>query len=120
MTRAAHKAGILPDTGEVARDTEFIAPRLALACERLQEERRSGRAAEQEANLGLGIMELKSHTCRWPIAVVGSEEFRYCGNRTVQGKPFCVLHCQKAYQPSVRNQRHYTPMGANLSGVLSR
>ncbi len=96
MTRADHEAGISPDTGEVARGAEFIAPRLALASGHLQQER-------------LGIMELNSHTCRWPIVKIGAEDFRYCGNRTVQGKPYCVLHCKKAYKPSVRKQRHYTP-----------
>lgn len=113
MTRAARKVGISPDTGEVAHDTEFIAPRLALASEHLQQERRSG-CVEQNPNPELGIMELNSHTCRWPIVVIGSEDFRYCGNRTVQGKPYCVLHCQKAYKPNVRKQGHYTPNWVRL------
>ena len=108
MTRADHKAEISPDTGEVARDVEFVAPRLAVSSEHLQREKRSGRV-EQEPNTGLGIMELNSHTCRWPIVVIGSEDFRYCGNRTMEGKPFCVLHCQKAYKPNVRKQEQYTP-----------
>jgi hypothetical protein len=105
MTRADHKAGIFPDTGEVARDAEFIAPRRSLASGHLQQERRSG-CAEQDHYPELGIMELNSHTCRWPIVKIGSEDFRYCGNRTVQGKPYCIIHCQKAYQPNVQKWRH--------------
>ena len=84
MTRTARKAAISPDTGEVARDAEFIAPKLSLASEHLQQERRSG-CAEQDHYPELGIMELNSHTCHWPFVKIGSEDIRFCGNRTLQG-----------------------------------
>ncbi len=119
MTRAVHKAEISQDTGEGALRVGFIAPGFAAASEHFQRDRHSGRV-EQELNPGLGIMELNSHTCRWPIVVIGSEDIRFCGNLTVQGKPFCILHCQKAYRPNVRKPRPYTSMGAYLKGVLSR
>jgi hypothetical protein len=90
-----------------------MAPGLALASEHLQRERRGGRV-EQEPNPGLGIMELDAQTCRWPIVKSGSEDVRYCGNRTVEGKPYCNLHCQKAYRPNAQERRYYTPNWARV------
>ena len=113
MTRAAHKAEISPDTGEGARDVGFFAPGFSLTSEHLQRDRRSG-CVEQNPNPGLGIMNLNSHTCRWPIIEIGSQDFRYCGNRTVQGKPYCILHCQKAYRPNVQQRRYYIPNRARV------
>lgn len=35
--------------------------------------------------------------CSWPEGDPGSEEFRFCGDRAVPGKPYCEAHCARAY-----------------------
>lgn len=40
---------------------------------------------------------LGSQTCAWPIGDPGDPSFRFCGERTVPGKPYCAAHCAMAY-----------------------
>lgn len=48
--------------------------------------------------LGITIEELQSDSCRW----IGNVRDRYCGDYTVEGKPYCARHCRIAYQPRMR------------------
>ena len=43
------------------------------------------------------LMDLKISTCRWPIGDPKDEDFHFCGEQTVTGKPYCLAHCQEAY-----------------------
>ena len=43
------------------------------------------------------LMDLKINTCRWPIGDPKDEDFHFCGEQTVTGKPYCLTHCQEAY-----------------------
>ena len=43
------------------------------------------------------LMDLKINTCRWPIGDPKDEDFHFCGEQTVTGKPYCLAHCQEAY-----------------------
>lgn len=36
-------------------------------------------------------------TCQWPEGDPGSPGFRFCGDATVIGKPYCAPHCGRAY-----------------------
>lgn len=40
---------------------------------------------------------LKPGMCSWPEGDPGTEEFRFCGEKAVVGKPYCEGHCAKAY-----------------------
>lgn len=51
------------------------------------------------------IMELKEHSCRWPIGDPGKDDFRYCGARSNTGLPYCAYHCRIAYQPVADRRR---------------
>ena len=46
----------------------------------------------------LGMANLKSDHCRWPIGDPDSENFHFCGARVFSGKPYCYEHCKQAYQ----------------------
>lgn len=48
----------------------------------------------------LTIEELGFWTCRWPFDV--GAEHRYCGDRAVQGSPYCSYHTQIASRTSYR------------------
>ena len=43
------------------------------------------------------LIDLKINTCRWPIGDPTDEDFHFCGEQTVTGKPYCLHHCQEAY-----------------------
>ena len=43
------------------------------------------------------LTDLKMNTCRWPIGDPKDEDFCFCGQQTVMGKPYCLKHCQEAY-----------------------
>jgi GcrA cell cycle regulator len=42
-------------------------------------------------------MDLKDHHCKWPYDV--GNTFHYCGGVQEPGKPYCLRHCAKVYQP---------------------
>lgn len=46
----------------------------------------------------LGMANLKSDQCRWPIGDPDSENFHFCGEAVFVGKPYCYEHCKCAYQ----------------------
>ena len=43
------------------------------------------------------LIDLKINTCRWPIGDPKDEDFHFCGEQTVPGKPYCLQHCQEAF-----------------------
>lgn len=43
------------------------------------------------------LVELEPHDCRWPI---GDNEFMFCAEESIEGKPYCLKHCKIAYVPS--------------------
>jgi GcrA cell cycle regulator len=36
--------------------------------------------------------------CQWPIGHPGADDFRFCGDAAVPGKPYCESHCHVAYR----------------------
>lgn len=52
----------------------------------------------EENSPGITIEELQSDSCRW----IGIVRGRYCGDRAVEGRPYCAHHCRMAYQPRVK------------------
>ena len=43
------------------------------------------------------LIDLRLNTCRWPIGDPREDDFHFCGEQTVTGKPYCLKHCQEAY-----------------------
>jgi GcrA cell cycle regulator len=48
------------------------------------------------------LLELSEQRCRWPISTPGHEDFCFCGNRPVDGMPYCAGHSRLAYQRVAR------------------
>ena len=48
--------------------------------------------------------ELTSGMCNWPEGEPGAEDFRFCGQPSVEGKPYCAAHCARAYVKSTRDR----------------
>jgi GcrA cell cycle regulator len=51
------------------------------------------------------IMELRENMCRWPMGDPTSPDFRFCGQKTEAGQPYCSHHCRVAYQPAAERRR---------------
>ncbi len=45
------------------------------------------------------LLELSKEKCRWPINTPGMEDFSFCGNRPLDGLPYCAGHTRLAYRP---------------------
>ncbi len=49
----------------------------------------------------IGLMELRSNDCRWPIGDPMKRGFAFCGNKTREtGEPYCCAHARIAYRPT--------------------
>jgi GcrA cell cycle regulator len=64
--------------------------------------------AENEAILSeqhCSLLELSEERCRWPISSPGEKDFCFCGNRPLEGLPYCAGHTRLAYLPGSRLRR---------------
>lgn len=50
------------------------------------------------------LLELSKEKCHWPISNPGVVEFQFCGNKSVDGLPYCEGHARIAYQPASRSK----------------
>ena len=42
-------------------------------------------------------VQLSNQRCMWPVGHPGENDFHFCGERALVGKPYCVTHCSVAY-----------------------
>ena len=45
-----------------------------------------------------GSLDLNERMCRWPIGHPGDQDFHFCGNPRIAGRPYCEAHCAMAYR----------------------
>jgi GcrA cell cycle regulator len=50
------------------------------------------------------LLELSEERCRWPINTPGEKDFCFCGNRPLEGLPYCAGHTRLAYQAGSRQR----------------
>jgi len=50
------------------------------------------------------LVELNKERCRWPMSDPGAQDFGFCGNKSVEGLPYCAAHARIAYQPAARQR----------------
>jgi GcrA cell cycle regulator len=48
------------------------------------------------------LVELQQWHCRWPIGDPTAENFGFCGNKPIDGVPYCAAHARLAYRPGTR------------------
>jgi GcrA cell cycle regulator len=41
--------------------------------------------------------EVSNNICKWPIGHPGDEDFRFCTDKALVGKPYCAEHCAVAF-----------------------
>jgi GcrA cell cycle regulator len=45
----------------------------------------------------LSLLQLTEHTCKWPIGDPLKPDFYFCGQHSLDGKPYCTFHSARAY-----------------------
>lgn len=60
--------------------------------------------AEPETGPVVGLLELKEHSCRWPIGDPDQPGFGFCGCRKADDGPYCERHAAQAFQPVARRR----------------
>ena len=48
------------------------------------------------------LVDLDSHTCRWPIGDPRDEDFCFCGKKVHTGQTYCDEHSQMAYVKALK------------------
>lgn len=50
------------------------------------------------------VVKSGNSACLWPIGDPGENDFHFCGEPAVSGKPYCQEHCARAYITKTRDQ----------------
>ena len=49
--------------------------------------------------------KLSGGMCSWPEGEPGKDEFHFCGAPVLEGKPYCLSHCARAYVRPTRDRQ---------------
>ncbi len=63
----------------------------------------SGKVAETPKVISLG--RLGAGMCSWPEGDPRKDDLSFCGQKTVVGRPYCAVHCAKAYVKNTRTAK---------------
>lgn len=58
---------------------------------------------------GIGLLELRNHTCRWPKGNPAHADFLYCGDPSANlkdGRPYCPFHTLKSVDRNGIRNKH--------------
>lgn len=58
----------------------------------------------EEIGTVVSLEHLNHGQCSWPIGDPESEDFRFCGQKVVPGRPYCAYHCAKAYVKTTKKK----------------
>jgi len=96
-------------TAEIAKDLGVSKTSVASEMKRLnlKEKVKSTKTSGEKAPVkrkipkeGIGFLELKVTSCRWPMGEITDDHMLFCGQEAVPGKPYCAKHCAIAYSNS--------------------
>lgn len=59
------------------------------------------KCAGKKSVKNIKLIELDSHTCRWPIGDPRDEDFCFCGKKVRAGQTYCDEHSQIAYVKAI-------------------
>ena len=55
-----------------------------------------------EPALGIKLVNLDSHTCRWPLGDPRDDNFGFCGKKVRAGQTYCDEHSTMAYVKAIK------------------
>ena len=53
----------------------------------------------------ISLLELNENTCKWPIGDPLNADFHFCGQHSLEGKPYCEFHSRRAYHTIDRKKK---------------
>lgn len=53
----------------------------------------------------IGLLGLNEQTCKWPIGDPLNSDFHFCGQNSLENKPYCEFHSRRAYHTVDRRKR---------------
>ena len=63
--------------------------------------------------------KLTTGMCKWPEGEPGHEDFRFCGQPALEGKPYCAAHCARAYVKSTRDRSQKLNIADSISSRVA-
>ena len=63
--------------------------------------------------------KLTTGMCKWPEGEPGHEDFRFCGQPAIENKPYCAIHCARAYVKSTRDRGQSPHITARVSSKVA-
>lgn len=57
---------------------------------------------KSEKNGNIKLVELDSHTCRWPLGDPRDDDFCFCGKKIRLGQTYCDEHSAQAYVKAIK------------------
>ena len=53
----------------------------------------------------LTLLQLSEQTCKWPIGDPLAADFYFCGQHSLEGKPYCEFHARRAFHQIDKKKR---------------
>jgi GcrA cell cycle regulator len=53
----------------------------------------------------IGVLQLGTHMCKWPIGDPGDPDFGFCGAQCTSGAVYCTEHAAIAFQPAMSRRQ---------------
>jgi GcrA cell cycle regulator len=60
---------------------------------------------KRKKSLPLTFANWDRNKCSWPIGDPKSQDFKFCADKIVEGRPYCSVHCSQAYTTSSKDER---------------
>jgi len=91
-------------------ETTVVQPETEIVSEEIYEDELIGQSvelpqvSEQKVCKGnnVKLVDLDSHTCRWPLGDPRDDDFCFCGKKVRSGQTYCDEHSAVAYVKAVR------------------
>lgn len=71
-----------------------------------------------EAN-PVSMEKLGGGMCSWPEGEPGKEDFHFCGAPVLEGKPYCLSHCARAYVRPTRDRQRNAQSNNGMSKTVA-
>jgi GcrA cell cycle regulator len=86
----AHRLGLPARPSPIKRDASQ--PRLSVA-----RPAPHPKPAERRAHPSVALVNTNGLACKWPFGHPGDTDFGFCGAPSLEGKPYCPEHYERAY-----------------------
>jgi len=87
----------------LSEDIEQTGTNAAMSADLFENTSTAGKSTSTNKKIeNIKLVDLDSHTCRWPIGDPRDEDFCFCGKKVRTGQTYCDEHSQMAYVKAIR------------------